>query len=174
LGFHRVMQMKNFYSLTALVGLLLSSCSYFVPTPGEAPKSDSIFTSFSEKNWIRVNSHQSDADFAFQNKNTKSYIYVESLCHKYQDVPLNKLSAKLLNHFNNPEIQNQETFNYQKREALKTFARGKIDGVTVDLTVVNLKKNDCLYDLVMITPDNKTLTESRAQFEIFLKEVNIP
>jgi hypothetical protein len=160
--------------VTVLIGLLMAGCSYIIPTPGEAPKSEGLQVNFRHNDWRRVSGSDSDADFAFQNEVNKSYIYVESVCHKYQDVSLIKLSAKLLEHFTAPEILKQDSLNYQKREALKTLARGKLDGVTVDLTFVNLKKNDCLYDFVMITPKANSLSESRIQFETFLSSVEIP
>jgi hypothetical protein len=168
------MQKFIFKVLTVLIGLLLASCSYIIPTPGEAPKSDGLKVNFRHNDWRRVSASESDADFAFQNEINKSFIYVESLCHKYQDVSLVKLSAKLLEHFTAPEILKQDALTFQKRDALKTLARGKLDGVTVDLTILNLKKNDCLYDFVMITPKVNALTESRTQFESFLTTVDIP
>jgi uncharacterized GH25 family protein len=160
--------------VTVLIGLLLTSCSYIIPTPGEAPKSEGLRINFKHSEWKRVSSSDSDADLVFQNEFSKSLIYVESVCQKYQDVSLEKLSTKLLEHFSAPEVLRQETLNYQNREALKTFARGKLDGVSVDLTFMNLKKNDCLYDFVMITPKANSLEESRLQFEIFLKSIEIP
>jgi hypothetical protein len=160
--------------ITILVGQLLSGCSFFIPTPGQSPKSDKLQVKFTHPDWRKNSDTNSDVDFAFTNNKNNSIIYVASLCRKYQDVSLKKLAEKLLSQFSSTEINLQEIFTYQSREALKTLAKGKLDGVPVAVTLVNIKKNECLYDMVLITPKGSALKKDRLDFEEFLTGVNLP
>ena len=54
------------------------------------------------------------------------------------------------------------------REALRTVARAKLDGVPRELELVVLKKDGCVYDFALVAPPGRPFTDAQATFRAML------
>ncbi|HVU00136.1 MAG TPA: hypothetical protein VHE30_00240 [Polyangiaceae bacterium] len=66
------------------------------------------------------------------------------------DVPLEALTHHLFLQFTERNVESQEKFTLDGREALRTTLTAKLDGVEKHFSVVVLKKNGCVYDFLMV------------------------
>ncbi len=103
-----------------------------------------------EGSWKDVKS--GSADYAWYNANIGATIYIDSNCgQRFEDRPLqdsiNSLTVGLRNH----EEPIQRDLFLDGREALMLQTKGNLDGVEVQMAVVALAKNRCLFDFVYIT-----------------------
>jgi hypothetical protein len=73
-------------------------------------------------------------------------------CDDYKDVPLDVLTNHLLFGIENKHERSRTALVLDGRAALRTRLEGTLDGVTVALDVVVMKKDGCTYDLALIAP----------------------
>ncbi len=109
-------------------------------------------------------------DLAWSNDASQAIVQVNSTCAADSDVPLTALTNHLLIGFTEREIRSQETHPLDEREALVTNVNAKLDGVPRSLLLVVLKKDGCVYDMSLITPDDASLAAVRPAFENFVSE----
>jgi hypothetical protein len=55
------------------------------------------------------------------------------------------------------------------REALRTHAVARLDGVPRELLFYVLKKNECIYDLALIAPEGEPFQSALLRFEPFVQ-----
>ncbi len=84
------------------------------------------------------------------------------------DVPLEALTAHLYLRFTARQTREQETLPFDGREAMRTVMDAKLDGVPRSLESFVLKKDGCVYDLVLVTPP-QTFDAARGSFESFAR-----
>lgn len=130
-----------------VLGLLLVGCGarrsaarleghYALGDPGEG--------------WERV--RPGGADQAWHNKALGATIYADSNCgDHYDDAPLVRLHEGLLGAVAGEPLR-EELRSLAGREALLRVSEGKVDGVPVRLGALILKKDECVYDVVLIAP----------------------
>jgi hypothetical protein len=99
------------------------------------------------RDWQRVRS--GGADLAFRHGGGGT-IVVSGQCPAQDDAPLDVLTNHLLFGVTARKEQARQTLTLDGREALRTQLAGALDGVTVALDLVVLKKDGCLYDLQLI------------------------
>ncbi len=99
--------------------------------------------------WRRVEV-DGDDDLAWIHRQSAAAIQVHSSCSPSQDVPLTSLTQHLLIGFTEREMGEQELFDMDGREALRSEVRAKLDGVPRTLTLVVLKKDGCIYDFALV------------------------
>ncbi|HVJ64818.1 MAG TPA: hypothetical protein VM901_06155 [Bdellovibrionota bacterium] len=87
-----------------------------------------------------------EADAVFYSATTKSLISVNSVCDRYTDSRLETLTQDLLSPMKAVKVVHQEDLKISDRRALFTRAEGQIDGVSVQMSVIVLRKNRCLFD----------------------------
>ena len=105
-----------------------------------------------------------DTAVAFRDDSRNATIAVNGRCGKdADDVPLRSLTQHLFIHFTERAIIEQQTIELDAREALVTDASAKLDGVKKHFRVVVLKKDGCVYDLMLIARSQP----SSAQLEEF-------
>jgi len=93
------------------------------------------------------------ADNAWLNDNLGASIYTDSNCGvRYEDSELSQLAERLMLGLEDAEEVSVQEFMLDGRSALTRRVRGAIDGVSVELAATVLKKDDCIYDLVIIAP----------------------
>ncbi|MCB9742466.1 MAG: hypothetical protein H6741_32660 [Alphaproteobacteria bacterium] len=98
------------------------------------------------------------ADRAFRNKDLAATIYTDSNCGaRYEDRPLPDLAKTMLGGISDLKVPPvlEETREIDGREAYVARRPGSLDGVTVELGVVVLKKDNCVYDMVLIAPPGR-------------------
>lgn len=100
--------------------------------------------------WIPVNIK--GAEQAWLIPKEGSSILIDSQCSsRDQDVPLVGLTAQLLIGMTDQVLLEQKTIPYQNREALLSTFLVKIDGVSQKMHILVLKKEGCVYDIVLTT-----------------------
>ncbi|MDY7230198.1 hypothetical protein [Hyalangium rubrum] len=102
------------------------------------------------EHWHRV--HLKDNDLAFSEVGTGRALSINSTCEGHDDPPLPVLTRHLLMGFTEREEQDQQLMMLDGREALRSRYLAKLDGVPVELELVVLKKNGCVFDFTYIAP----------------------
>lgn len=84
-----------------------------------------------------------------------SSLLIDSQCHsKNKDLPLVALRDQLLIGMTEQNLLEQNTIPYQNREALVSTFSLKMDGVFRKMQILVLKKESCVFDIVLSTPEN--------------------
>jgi len=88
-----------------------------------------------------------------ENDPLQATIVTDALCGpKYDDGPLPKLAAEMFQKMTDRKIASQITLTIDGRSAYRMRGQGRMDGVLLEMDVVVLKKNLCLYDMVYVAP----------------------
>lgn len=129
--------------------LILSSCSFFLPSTKTKNAKTSYQMRFVPNGWSE---HKTDqADYYFQGPQGASLI-VQSFCNEFQNDDLKKLAATTFRSLDSSTITQQKTFTLKNRDALETRGEASMDGVKVNLTLINTRRNNCYYDFFEILP----------------------
>lgn len=89
------------------------------------------------------------ANVAWFNEAHSATLMVNSHCDGVKDAPLTGLTEDLLIGLTDRAVESQVARPWARREALETIAIGKIDGVERKLALFVLKKDGCVYDIVL-------------------------
>lgn len=95
------------------------------------------------------------ANVAWFHQGLAASLMVNSHCEGVKDAPLSGLTEDLLMGLTDREILSQTTRPWARREALETLARGRLDGVERKLALFVLKKDGCVYDIVLGAPPER-------------------
>ncbi|MFL5345062.1 MAG: hypothetical protein ACJ8AT_09720 [Hyalangium sp.] len=91
-------------------------------------------------------------DLAFSEADTGRALSVNSTCEGYDDPPLPVLTRHLLMGFTERREVSQQLIPLDGREALRSRHLAKLDGVPVELELVVLKKDGCVFDFTYVAP----------------------
>ena len=117
------------------------------------------------KHWHRV--FVEGNDLAFSETDTGRAISINSTCEGHDDPPLPVLTRHLLMGFTEREEISQQLLPLDGREALRSRHTAKLDGVPVELELVVLKKDGCVFDFTYVAPPGQA--EARmADFDVLL------
>ena len=100
--------------------------------------------------WKQVDFAQ--ADIAFFNAQLEASLLVNSHCKGVQDSPLEALTQQLFFGMTERETLVEERITRSGREGLESTVMAKLDGVPRKLVSFVLKKDGCVYDVVLDTP----------------------
>jgi hypothetical protein len=116
--------------------------------------------------WHRV--YLADNDLAFaEDGDTGRAIAANGICEGHDDPPLPVLTRHLLMGFTEREELYQGLETLDGREALRSRYRAKLDGVPVELELVVMKKDGCVFDFTYVAPLGQA-EERRAAFQALL------
>jgi len=101
--------------------------------------------------WHRIFLEDNDLAFA-EDGQTGRAIAVNATCEGHDDPPLPVLTRHLLMGFTEREEQAQALVGLDGREALRSHYTAKLDGVPVELELVVLKKDGCVFDFSYVAP----------------------
>jgi hypothetical protein len=104
----------------------------------------------SQKSWREV--AIDSADIAWYHNPSGATLMANSHCEGVDDAPLEALTQHLLLGTTERRILSQEKKPFSNREALDTRAEAKLDGVLTSMRLFVLKKDGCVYDLVLTSP----------------------
>jgi hypothetical protein len=107
----------------------------------------------------------SGGQVAFVESRTSATISANAVCGE-SDAPLRVLTGHLLIGLTERRILAEKLLPFDGREALRTEVWAKLDGVPVQLDLLVLKKDGCVFDLVYVAPPGSFAT-GRADFERF-------
>lgn len=96
------------------------------------------------------------ADYAWYNATIGATIYVDSNCdQRFEDRPLRDSVNSMTAGIRTKDEPIERALFLDGREAVMLQTKGNLDGVDVQMAVVVLSKNQCLFDFVYITrPEN--------------------
>ena len=107
-----------------------------------------------EGGWRRV--QEGGADYAWYNRTLSSVIYVDSSCHKkFEDRELRDSIQSLTQGISKDGPLSAAEIAIDDRMGRLEIHKGALDGVSVQLGVASLSKNECLYDFVLIAPPSQ-------------------
>lgn len=147
--------------------LLLSSCSIFFGSDSpKSAKGSEYKLKFSEPNWVSKKDERSD--YVYENKVDGRILLSNSFCEEFQEDPLDQLALKTFRTINNFKAHKKDYTTFNNREAYRVSGTGEVDGVKVNLNLLNTRRNNCYFDFLSIDP--MTATKDSA-FEKFLNAV---
>lgn len=117
------------------------------------------------EHWRRV--YLEDTDLAFSEEGTGRALSINSTCEGHDDPPLPVLTRHLLMGFTEREEHAQHTLVLDGREALRSRYTARLDGVPVELELVVLKKDGCVFDFTYVAPPGEAEAR-RADFDALL------
>lgn len=118
---------------------------------------ESKFTSYEigklSDNWNEIEIE--GGDLAFWNGNVRATITVNSTCNQKGNYSLKALSEPLVIGIADKRMVERSELSIDGEKALQSVYLGKLDNVSIKLSVVVLKKGSCVYDLTYASsPDN--------------------
>jgi hypothetical protein len=149
---------------------LLSGCSFFIGG-NEAPKTakGSLYSiSFQLPDW--QDKKEKKSDYIFENTKDGRILLSNSFCDEFQDQPLSVLATKTFNSVKSFKTKISEYQTFNDREAYRIEGAGLVDGVKVNLRLLNTRRDHCYFDFVAIIPSGSQ--ENDNAFEKFLKAVD--
>lgn len=109
-----------------------------------------------------------DNDLAWHDPSAAAVIQINSTCDPGADIPLAALTNHLLAGFTEREIREQTVVPMDGREALRTHAVARLDGVPRELLFYVMKKDQCVYDMALVTPTGDSFDRALESFEPFV------
>jgi len=79
-------------------------------------------------------------------------IAINATCTGHEDPQLEVLTNHLVIGFTDREWVSKKKFQLDGRDALRSLVRAKLDGVSISLDLVVLKKNGCVHDFSYVSP----------------------
>jgi hypothetical protein len=111
---------------------------------------------------------EGEGDLAWHDERAGAVVAVNASCDPGADVPLTALTNHLLAGFTQREVVSEELVPLDGREALRTHVRARLDGVPRELLFYVMKKDDCVYDLGLVTPPGSNFEDALVDFEPFV------
>ena len=154
--------------LTAALALLVASCGGGATYDGVRYRAPDLAfrTGPVPPTWRRLDA--SHGRLAFRDDDAASTVVVNGRCGQDgDDTPLEALTNHLFLQFTEREVEQEETVPFDGREARRTVLTAKLDGVRLRFMAVVLKKDGCVYDLVLMS-DPASFARARPAFERFV------
>jgi hypothetical protein len=112
-------------------------------------------------------------DHAWKNQKSGTIISVISECSESIDPALSLLRDEVLRPLTGLMIESDKEVSFQNRGAIRSFARGRVDGVDSAVDLLVFKKNGCSYVLSLVgTPAD--VRDDQPKFDAFLKGFEAP
>lgn len=149
--------------------IMLSGCSIFFGSP-EAPKTakNSRYSiSFARPGWEYQQDNRSD--YVFKNVKDGRIILSNSFCEEFQEQPLEQLAKKTFRTIDDFKSDKGNYTAFNDREAYRIEGSGSVDGVKVNLQLLNTRRDNCYFDFLAISPRGTEPTDEA--FAEFLKTV---
>ena len=102
------------------------------------------------KSWVQV--HQPKANVAWYSADFDAVLLANSSCEGVGDSSLESFTNDLLIGTTEREIISQNRDMLAGREILETLSVAKVDGVARQMKILVLKKDGCVYELVLAAP----------------------
>jgi len=147
--FHFFCSKNTFGFCLLLATFLAGSCSSGKSLKGDTfvSKDTTYKIAAPSEAWKRVDIR--DTDLAWVHEDKIGSLLMNSECESVDDAPLLALTNHLLFGMTEREIISQEKTRVSRREGLRTRVKAKLDGVYRMLEILVVKKDGCVYDLVL-------------------------
>lgn len=107
-------------------------------------------------------------DIAFLARDSPHAVSINATCADHSDPSLEVLTRHLLMGFTDEATLTQGRQQLDGREALRSHVIARLDGVPVELILVVMKKDRCVYDFTYLSPVGR-LDERISTFEQILR-----
>ena len=151
--------------------LLTQACSWLIPEPGKDKKYKNYQVE-GPVNWKKTS--KANSDYAFIDPASASIIFTNSICEKYANAKLKDLGQNILRSVDNFSGGQPKKMSLAQRDAWRWTGHGTLDGAPVNLDYVILRKNGCVFDVVLINTDPHEWQQDRVIFNKFLTSLKIP
>jgi hypothetical protein len=122
--------------------------------------------------WRRID--VDSADLAFRDDARQGSALFNIRCgQRDDDAPLSSLTEHLIMGTTERTFETEEVIPFDRREAMHSLMRAKLDGVPMQYDIYVMKKDGCLYDLVYVAPPDH-FAEGAADFERFAQGLHSP
>ncbi|HVE85084.1 MAG TPA: hypothetical protein VND93_19670 [Myxococcales bacterium] len=108
-------------------------------------------------------------DVAYASNDSPHSLAVNSTCQPTGDASLEVLTGHLLIGFTDREKVSEEKKPLDGRDSLRSRYKARLDGVPVEMMLVVMKKDGCVYDFTYLSPPGR-FDEKRQSFERVLAE----
>jgi hypothetical protein len=108
-------------------------------------------------------------DVAYIANDSPHSVAINATCTPDGDASLEVLTQHLLIGFTDRELVGEEAAPMDGRDSLRSHYRAKLDGVPVEMLLVVLKKDGCVYDFTYLSPPGR-FDEKRKSFERVLSQ----
>ena len=106
------------------------------------------------------------ADFAYRDTGNAAVIYADSNCGaRFEDSKLEDLATHLSFGVRMGEPKDERRFELDGRSAYSMRAVGELDGGPIELATTVLKKDLCVYDIVLIAPRGERFEAAHAGYQ---------
>jgi hypothetical protein len=142
--------------LAALCAFMLGACASSAQFDGRVYKGERLAFEVPPipAGWRRID--VSDASLAFRDDAHEASILVNGRCgHRDDDTPLAALTKHLIIGTTEREYVSEKVEPMDRREALHTVLKAKLDGVLMHYDIFVMKKDGCVYDLVYVSSPEK-------------------
>lgn len=160
--------MAHAASLSTISLLLLASgCSHGRATVGRNIHQDgrtAYRVGWLPPDWRRIHVKNEDLAFAHPDGGT---IFAHATCERVEDAPLDVLANHMLFDIEIDREVSRTEMTLDGRKALRSTVIGELDGVPIEIDLVVLRKNGCVYDLGLIA-DRDTFPKRLADFDVFV------
>lgn len=113
------------------------------------------------------------SDSAWHNPGNGNSISYFSNCNDNSDPDLEVIRTEMLQGIQELQITQSDNLNYNGRQALRSLARGKVDGVAAKMDILVFKKNGCVYGLSYVGVD-ASFDSNHDAFNDFVKGFEAP
>lgn len=115
----------------------------------------------------------SHVDVAWRKDSTGSTISLLSECELNSDSSLSQLQTSLLRDLKNSKRISEKELDYNQRKASRTYIKGNVDGVDIEMDFLVFKKNNCNFFLTYIgMPEH--FKNDQNEFQNFIDRFQVP
>jgi hypothetical protein len=149
--------------------VFLSGCTLFMSGKDSPKTAKGKYYSvhFGQPYWVFKKDERSD--YVFENSQDGRILLSNSFCEEYQDQPLDVLASKTFKTIKSFRVKESRYTTFRDREAYRVQGSGLVDGVSVNLTLLNTRRDNCYFDFLAITPSKAM--DQKPIFDDFLKTV---
>lgn len=149
--------------------LLVSGCSFTIggKDSQKTAKDRLYLINFAQPEWIYKSDKRSD--YIYENAKDGRILLSNSFCDEFQEQPLEQLATNTFKTVTNFKTTVSGYNTFQNREAYRLAGAGLVDGVRVNLRLLNTRRDNCYFDFVAISPEKSSGNDSA--FEDFLQSV---
>lgn len=150
-----------------LLLLSLAGCSLYLGKDSPKTAKGSLYSVDLRLNeWERKKNQRSD--FVYQNKDGR-ILLSNSFCDEFQEQSLDRLARKTFSGISEFRESSGGFETFHGREAFRLAGTGMVDGVRVQVRLLNTRRNNCYFDFLAISPEK--IQDSHESFEAFLQAV---
>jgi hypothetical protein len=149
--------------------LLISGCSLLFGDKDRPRTAKNTYynISFHSSDWLEKKDQRSD--YIFINSKDGRILLSNSFCDEFQELPLDQLAQKSFRTIKDFQTNSSDYTTYHHREAYRLQGSGLVDGVKVNLYLLNTRRDNCYFDFLAISP--LETSSSKEIFEAFLDSV---